>query len=169
MSECEFWPRVGPEIDWISRQVRRLGVPDRDLEDVVQEVLVSVHRRWGDYDSGRPLRPWLFGFALRVASDFRRRSSNRQVTVPLDPDLADEGPCVDEQVEAAARRALLLGALETLDLDRRALIVLIELEEMTMPEAVEILGIPLNTGYSRLRAARAALAEAVRATVRRAS
>jgi RNA polymerase sigma-70 factor (ECF subfamily) len=162
-----FWDRVGPEIGWIHRQLRRLGVREPDLEDVTQEVLVALHRRWNDYDAARPLRSWLFGFVFRLASEYRRRAVHRRETAALDPDLVDGAPDAVAQLEAASRRALLLAALDRLDLDKRAILTLVDLEELSVPEAVAVLEIPLNTGYSRLRAARAELAEGVRSLQQR--
>ena len=159
----EYWDRVGPETDWLHRQLRRLGVREADLDDVTQEVLVAVHRRWDDFDRTRAIRSWLFGFAFRMASDYRKRSANRHPTLPLVHEPRDPAPAADERMEAADRCALLLEALDHLDLDRRAILTLVDLEEQTVPEAVPVLEIPLNTGYSRLRAARAELADAVRA------
>jgi RNA polymerase sigma-70 factor (ECF subfamily) len=48
----------------------------------------------------------------------------------------------------------------TLDPRKRDVFVLAELEEMTVPEIAEAMGIPLNTAYSRLRAARQEFNEA---------
>ena len=49
---------------WTS--LRRLGVPEREREDLSNEVFFRVHRRISDYDPARPGRPWLFAFAVRV-------------------------------------------------------------------------------------------------------
>jgi RNA polymerase sigma-70 factor (ECF subfamily) len=156
-----FWDRVGPEIGWVQRQLRRLGVREPDLDDVTQEVLIAVHRRWADFDPSRPVRAWLFGFAFRFAKDYRNHSSNRRPSLSLDHDPPDQRPGLEERLEEAARRALLATAMDGLDLDQRAIVTLIDLEELTMPEAAAILEIPLNTGYSRLRVARAELAAAL--------
>jgi RNA polymerase sigma-70 factor (ECF subfamily) len=62
------------------------------------------------------------------------------------------------QADALARREALREldrALAMIDMGRRAVFVLHEIEEMTAPEIAEIVGIPLNTVYSRLRVARA--------------
>ena len=156
-----FWDRVGPEVAWVHRQLRRLGVREADLDDVTQELLIAVHRRWGDFDPSRSIRAWLFGFAFRMASDHRKRSSNRRPSVTLDHEPADPRPSVDDRIEEAHRRSLLLAAMDRLDLDKRAIVTLVDLEELTMPEATAILEIPLNTGYSRLRVARSELAAAL--------
>lgn len=158
-----FWDQLGPQIDWLHRQLRRLGVHEADLDDVAQDLLIAVHRRWRDYDHSRPIRAWTFAFAIRVAADYRKRQARRSQAVPLFEDLPDHADGPMEHLAVAAKRALLLRAMEALDLSKRAIITLVDLEEMTVPEAVAILEIPLNTGYSRLRVARAELAEAVRA------
>jgi RNA polymerase sigma-70 factor (ECF subfamily) len=53
------------------------------------------------------------------------------------------------------------AALETIEVRRRAVLVLHEIEEMTAPEIARVLQIPLNTVYSRLRVARAELEAAL--------
>lgn len=75
--------------------------------------------------------------------------------------LAHDGPLPDAQLAAAQDRALVLAALETLDHERRVVFVAAEIEELSMPEVAAALGIPLNTGYTRLRLARADFAAAV--------
>jgi RNA polymerase sigma-70 factor (ECF subfamily) len=64
------------------------------------------------------------------------------------------------QTEVIARREALDrldAALESIEVGRRAVLVLHEIEEMTAPEIANVLSIPLNTVYSRLRVARAEL------------
>jgi RNA polymerase sigma-70 factor (ECF subfamily) len=66
-----------------------------------------------------------------------------------------------ERLERREASALLHRLLDELDDDKRAMLVCVELEQMTVPEAAESLGLNLNTAYGRLRAARAAFNEAV--------
>jgi RNA polymerase sigma-70 factor (ECF subfamily) len=61
------------------RSLERLGVPESDLEDVVQEVLMVVHRRGSSFDRRRSkITTWLFGICLRVARGHRRRAYFRR-------------------------------------------------------------------------------------------
>src|SRR5262245_32120237 len=62
---------------YVWHSLRRLGVPERDLEDVTHDVFIRVYGRLDTRDPARPLRPWLFGFALRLAAEYRRRARNR--------------------------------------------------------------------------------------------
>jgi RNA polymerase sigma-70 factor (ECF subfamily) len=70
-----------------------------------------------------------------------------------------EGPA--EIFERREASAMLHRLLDELDDDKRAILVCVELEQLTVPEAAESLGLNLNTAYGRLRAARAAFNDAV--------
>ena len=147
--------------------VRRLGVRVEDAEDCALEVFVAIHARLSSYDETRPIRPWLFGFAYRVVSHARRAEGRRREIFGVDPDLAAPGALPDELVIASEERSILAEAMEALDLERRAVIVLHDWLGEPIPEVARALAIPLNTAYSRLRLGRADLAEAVRAVTRR--
>src|SRR5262245_49705869 len=62
---------------YVWRTLRHLGVADADLEDVCQEVFVTVHRKLPEFEGRSKLRTWLYGICLRVASDYRRREIGR--------------------------------------------------------------------------------------------
>src|SRR4051794_30246840 len=66
---------------FIWRVVRRLGVRPADLEDVCQEVFVIVHRKLPGFAHRSSLRTWLYGIAVRCASDHRRRAHVRREVV----------------------------------------------------------------------------------------
>ena len=128
---------------------------EADAQDQAQEVFVVVSSLLGDYDPLRPIRPWLFGIAYRVACRWRALARHRrELAMDAPPDAPDPRPAADEELAAHEARDLVLRALETIDLDRRAVLVMNLLDEQPMPEVAEALGIPLNTAYSRLRLAR---------------
>src|ERR1700690_702026 len=61
-------------VDFVWRNLRRLGVREADAEDRMQEVFVVAHRRFDEFeDRGHGPRAWLFQIVLRVSSDARRR------------------------------------------------------------------------------------------------
>lgn len=147
---------------YVWNALRRLGVPPSDLEDLTHDVFLQIGRHLGDYDSSRPVRPWLFGFAYRIASQHRRRAYWRREQHG-DPDAAvDPRPPPDEQVAIDQRRRLVLAALQKIPLERRAVFVLYEIEGTPMVDIAESLHVPVNTAYSRLRIARAEFAAAVK-------
>jgi RNA polymerase sigma-70 factor (ECF subfamily) len=75
---------------------------------------------------------------------------------PVDP-----APSPHERMESTEARAVLMKALDGLDLDRRAVFVMHELDEIPVPEVASTLAIPLNTAYSRLRLARVDVSAAI--------
>lgn len=139
---------------FVWRALRRLGVPEADVEDVCQEVFVVVHRKLGDFEGRSSLRTWIYGICARTASDYRRSGRvRREVVTDAPPDTAHEGGQHDA-VALRQARAKLDRILDTLDDDKRAVFVLYEIEELTMAEVADSLGCPLQTAYSRLHAAR---------------
>jgi len=148
---------------YIWRSLRHLGVPDADVEDICQEVWVTVHRKLPEFEGRSSLRTWLYGICMRVASDYRRSAYVRRErpTSEVPPSAASQSSSVASNEGLEARQALqtLLGLLDD---EKRAVLVLYELEGFTMKEVAEIVGTPLQTAYSRLYAAREVLAHAAR-------
>lgn len=151
------------EFDYVYRSLRRLGVRPKDLDDRTHDVFVEVFRRFSLYDPSRPVRPWLFAFAFRVASVYRGSARERREL--LDAPDAEPVSQVSTPEEALAReetRALVLRALEKVELSRRAVIILYELDGCSMQSVADSLEIPLHTAYSRLRVGREELTTALR-------
>ena len=162
--EYTFRAMYEAHVDFVWRNLRRLGVTEADVDDRTQEVFVVAHRRFTEFvDRGHGPRAWLFQIVLRVASDARRHT-RRHPEVP-DGGLAMDRVSVEpQQTEAIARNEALTrldAALASIDLARRAVLVLHEIEEMTAREIASVLGIPLNTAYSRLRVGRLELEQAL--------
>jgi RNA polymerase sigma-70 factor, ECF subfamily len=147
---------------FVWRALRRLGVGDADADDACQDVFVVVHRKLGTLYAGSPVRTWLYGICLRVASDHRRRPHRRREDVVESVPEESVPPDQDEILERRRAIARLDAALDQLDHDKRAVFVLFELERVPMAEVAELCGCPLQTAYSRLYAAR----RSVEATLR---
>jgi RNA polymerase sigma-70 factor (ECF subfamily) len=143
------------EFSYVSHAVLRLGVVEREVDDVTHDVFFTVHRLLPSFDARRPIRPWLFAIAVRHAADYRRRvRSRRELVTDTPPDVEDDARAPDSAAEANQMRAIVLRALDTLDLGKRAVLVMHDIDGHTAPEIAEALGVPLNTVYSRLRVAR---------------
>ena len=151
------------ELPYVWRSLRRLGVPARDVEDVAHDLFVRVYHNLASYERSRPLRPWLFGFAFRVASEYRRKAGHAREL--LGEEEAVPAASVDasgeRRVARRQARELVMEALEAVALERRAVFVLHEIDGHSIPEVAEALELPLNTAYSRLRLAREEFTEAV--------
>lgn len=148
--------------DFIWRSARRLGVPNENLDDAVQDVFLTVHRRLKDFRGDSSIRTWLFGILLHTVRGYRR-TAKRKPTCSLHPESVVDSRQPGPHESAAKGEAveLLYDFLDTLDDDKRMVFVQAELEQMTAQEISEIMGINANTVYSRLRSARQAFEEAV--------
>lgn len=150
-------------VDFVWCSLQRLGVPKPDLEDALQEVFIVVHAKLSTFDGSSRLSTWLFGICLRVASGQRRRAYRRreQAVANLEETA---GAVATPSAEASLLEREALQNLETvlgaLELERRAVFVMFEIEGMGCPEIATLLGLPLGTVYSRLAAARADFAKA---------
>jgi RNA polymerase sigma-70 factor, ECF subfamily len=146
-------------VDFVWRSVRRLGVIEGSVDDVVQQVFLVVHRRLPEFTPGGSVRTWIFGIVVRVVRDHRRllrRKSPHTFAPQTDPEmLADERQTgADESTALAEAARLVQEWLGELDEEKREVFVLAELEQMTAQEIAEATGTNASTVYSRLRAAR---------------
>ena len=159
--------------DFVFRSLARLGVRDADLADMLQEVFVVVHRRLSSFDGSSKLTSWLFGICMRVAASYRRRA-HRRYERPLDAESmahdADGAASPEQAAEASEARRKLELVLDAMPLDKRAVLVMYEIDGMSCAEIASTLEVPIGTVHSRLHAARAAfLAALKRENARRAS
>lgn len=126
---------------------RRVSDPDR-AEDVVQEILLSLHRHRHTYDPARPFRPWLWTIAERRIADALRGHYRREVReTPIDPEietLADDAANMPEKDhKPLAGSEGLRHAIARLPPKQRAAIELLKLREMTLKEASAVTGMSI--------------------------
>lgn len=143
---------------FIARALRRFGVPAVEIEDAVQEVFIVASRKLGDIAEGAE-RAFIYSTAVRIASNVRRvqaRSSARRADAPIErvETEVDTGPNAEDLVEQRRAREALDAVLDTMTVEMRAVFTLYEIEELTLAEIAELLGVPLSTVSSRLRRAR---------------
>lgn len=138
---------------FVWRSLQRMGVPESDLEDALQEVFIVVHRKLDQYDADRAkLSTWLFGITLNVARKHRTRG---RLTLGADVDATPcEQPSQDTQLQRrqqAERLNLVLGKMRP---EHSATFVMFELEGLSCQEIADLTGVPVGTVYSRLHKAR---------------
>lgn len=165
--------RSAPTFDSLYREyfgfvwscTRRLGVAENELDDVVQDVFVVIHSRLHSLQNPESIRSWIYGIVRRTASTYHRAKRAKLAnSSAVDAEVAiqyPQPPSPHELAEQSDRVRLLWELLGKLDPEKREVFVLNELDEMTVPEIALALEIPANTIYSRLRAARQELEEAL--------
>jgi RNA polymerase sigma-70 factor (ECF subfamily) len=137
----ELAPLIGR---MIRRQVAFLSPSDR--EDLLQDVLLSMHAARKSYDPARPFVPWLRAIAVNRAIDFMRRQSRRGTGQVLTDDIA--AAIADDHAGDAVTRYDALDALRRaismLPQGQRSAIELLKLREMTLVEAAAMTGMSIS-------------------------
>lgn len=148
---ARFQDTYASHLGFVWRCLRSLGVAESTIEDAAQEVFVVVHRRLGEFRGESSLRTWLYGIVRNVAANTRRTEQRKGGLAELDEQLEATHADPSEHVQDAQAAAFVQAFMAGLQEPKRELFLLAFLEEMTMPEVAAILGIPLNTAYSRQR------------------
>jgi len=142
-----------------TRFLRRLGIGPGELEDVLQEVFLVVHRRFLEIDPGSH-RAWIHGVCARKAAEHRRSTRRRRESPAASddpPEIADTTPAgrdPERRVSESQELVRLDRALDTLSDDERAVFVLYEIEELTLKEIAEATSSPISSVHARLERAR---------------
>lgn len=142
----------------VRERARRRGIrPDR-VDDVVQEALVSVHRARHTYDPARAFLPWLHAIAdHRIADAFRGQRRRREVEVGEDDPVLESVPAPAEETDPLLKDGL-RSALDALPARQRRVIEMMKMEDRSVREVSEELGISeasvkvlAHRGYKKLR------------------
>jgi RNA polymerase sigma-70 factor (ECF subfamily) len=130
---------------------RLLGDRDR-MDDVLQDAYSRAFRALPGFGGRAGLGTWLYRIVYNACLDELRRSGARK-EVSLD-EWRERGADVDDAVD---QRLDLEAALAALPVDLRAVVLLVDADELSYDEAADVLGIPPGTVASRLSRARDAL------------
>lgn len=108
-----------------------------DIEDIVQEILISIHTVRHTYDPARPFMPWLMTIVARRAIDAMRRQSARsahETTVDVLPETFLGADAKSEQ-EVSDDHEILRRALAQLPDGQREAIELMKIRGLSLQEA----------------------------------
>lgn len=160
LSSADLFRQYAP---FVASFLLRMGVSRADLDDVMQDVFLVAHKI-GGYTPG-PAKPTTFlaNIALRAATTHRRKGKTRSFVRANDEAVVGAvEPGLDPERAAETRRRMELfnRALARLDDDKRAIFLMAEVHGETVVSIAAGLGIPVDTAYSRLRAARKLFREA---------
>ena len=145
---------------------RYLGDPNL-ADDVFQATFLQVFVKGGQYEQGRPVRPWLYTIATNQAIDALRRAG-RHPAVSLNQTTSENGDgevrslleMIEsretsplEQTQADERRVLVRAGVEQLPEFLKQVVILAYFQGLKYREIAEVLGVPVGTVKSRLHTA----------------
>lgn len=113
---------------------RMSGAAGADVEDLVQETLLSLHGRRGTYDRGRPFTAWLFAIARYKLIDHHRGRGGRKAA---ETELLEDLESTDFDADALTARLDLDRLLEGLPVAQRELIRQVRIEGLSVAETAE--------------------------------
>lgn len=148
----------------VARLVFRMLGPTADVEDVVQEVFLQVHRSLGEFRGQAKFTTWLHRVTVNVVLMVRRAARSRPVFAgePVADHEPDRGLLPDEDAARHARIAAFRRLLDRLPEKKRTVFILHEIEGQSPAEIAEIVDAPVLTVRTRLFYARRELAEMMR-------
>lgn len=143
-------------VDYLWRAARGMGVPPSQIDDVLQDLFLVVHRRLSEFEGRASVRTWLTRILVRVVSEHRRRFRRKESGHDelVEDSLDTQQPTPADEAARNQAVALLSEILGTMDEDQRVVFVLAEIEQLPVPEIAASLEVNVNTVYSRLRLAR---------------
>jgi RNA polymerase sigma-70 factor (ECF subfamily) len=128
---------------------------------MAHEVFLRIYHQLPQQDPENSLRPWLFSVALGVAANYRRLARHRVDLGNEASEVIDQQQPADERLISQERQRMVKQALHQVPLEQRAILILHDMDETSVPEIALALGIGINTAYSRLRLAREAFRRSI--------
>jgi RNA polymerase sigma-70 factor (ECF subfamily) len=140
----------------VTRLLQRMVGRQADLEDLLQEVFVQIHRSIKTFRAESRLSTWIYRVAVNVALMHRRAAKSRPLIIatPHEPVLLDESSPPDEELSRRRRVEALYRLLDRVSDKKRVVYVLHELEGMSPNEISKVVGAPVLTVRTRLFYAR---------------
>jgi len=160
--QLEFEPIMREHAAFVWRVLVRHGVVESQLEDVSQDVFLTLHRSLPRFEGRSSLRTFIYGICRRVASNHRQLAVHRREVItdalPEPPPVGDRAGDAFETLADKQSLELVQALVARLPDEQREVFMLYEVDELTMREIAETQGCSQNTLFSRLYAARKALA-----------
>ena len=140
------------------RAAKMICFDTQNAEDVLQEALADVFKRWKKIREHENPEAYLMRVMVSKHADMRRKWLRRQQEKETSWDLAENIRDLVDQTDDVTQRLLVQAALKTLSAAQRAVLVLIYEHGMVLREVADVLQIPMGTAASHLARGKAAVA-----------
>ena len=140
------------------RAARVICFDTQNAEDVLQEALADVYKRWSKIREHENPDAYLMRVMVSKHADMRRKWLRKQQERETSWDLAENIRDIADQTDDVTQRLLVQAALKTLSAAQRAVLVLIYEHGMVLREVAQVLEIPMGTAASHLARGKAAVA-----------
>jgi RNA polymerase sigma-70 factor (ECF subfamily) len=145
---------------------RQLG-PFEDIDEAVQEIFIRLFSSLGRFKGNCRFETWVYRVGLNVCADIlRRKLRKRKLVIDASAtekinEYADRSADALSELISSENISMIYGALDSLDKTKRAVLILHDVEEKSLDEIGDIMGIPVGTVKSRLFYARKMVKEAL--------
>jgi RNA polymerase sigma-70 factor, ECF subfamily len=154
---------------FIGRVLVRLVGDGAHVDDLIQETFIIAFRKRDTFDGRSAPRTWLYGIASRLAMRHRRGAGRlfRALGALITEPVADVATRPDTELDRARAATAVRESLDRLPFKQREVFVLYELEELDGTTIASMLGIPINTVWTRLHHGRKRFEDVMRKRIRR--
>lgn len=137
----------------------RCGVRESDRDDVFQDIFIKIHRAAAQFQSERPLHPWLFTIVANTVRTHYRKRRVSEIVFMQSSQREPRDPAPDGERLAVARQTAtwLEEEIRKLPLMQREVLLLACIENLAQKDIAAALELPINTVKTHLRRARLAL------------
>lgn len=118
---------------------RRLG-RSADIDDVVQDILLSIHRAGHTFDTDRPFKIWMFTIARYRLNDHLRQMYRKGAIPEISLDDLTQEISATDVTEQGDRREYLNNALNHLPDKQRKIITMMKVEGHTAEDTAKVMG-----------------------------
>lgn len=133
---------------FVRRVLAHRGVRPSDIDDVLQDAFVTIHRLWPSFEGRAKIETWLYAIAWRLAAQYRRR---------LRQELRQPSERAVESSAAPLGASRMYDALHRIDDEERDLILLHDIGGLSISALAELTGHARVTIRERLERGRAVL------------
>lgn len=137
--------------EMVYRVVYKLLGNSEETNDAVQQTFIELYKSLPGYAGKSKFTTWLYRIAVNVSIQFFRKRRTQDKNQPFNPEIhADTSNGSDHPLEKKELRKQIEEALASLHIRKRTVVVLHDIENRTMEEISDIIGVPVGTIKSRL-------------------